>query len=92
MLDFPDYGKWHTTYIKLLEAEDKSKTVENLQPGDKIKCDLGGMEFTADIKVNIHFFSTINAPVLMKAVILGKFRDSVPVAGSAGLWASRRLP
>lgn len=52
MLDFPKYQEWHTTYIKLLEAEDSSKTVEDLQPGDKIKCDFDGMKFTAEIKVN----------------------------------------
>ncbi|PLB55485.1 hypothetical protein P170DRAFT_422027 [Aspergillus steynii IBT 23096] len=51
LLDFSTYLEWQSL-IKLLEPEDSSKTLHSLQPGDKIKCDVDGMKFTAEIKEN----------------------------------------
>ncbi|EED13043.1 conserved hypothetical protein [Talaromyces stipitatus ATCC 10500] len=52
LLDFSKYPQWHTSLIKLLEPEDNSKSFSSLQPGDKIKCNIDGMEFVADIMAN----------------------------------------
>ncbi|KAK1146341.1 hypothetical protein N8T08_003128 [Aspergillus melleus] len=51
LLDFSTYGEWQSL-IKLLEPEDNSKILQSLQPGDKVKCDVDGMKFTAEIKEN----------------------------------------
>ncbi|PYI07146.1 hypothetical protein BO78DRAFT_313869 [Aspergillus sclerotiicarbonarius CBS 121057] len=52
LLDFSKYPEWHTSFIKLLQPEDESKSLRSLQPGDKVKCDIDGMKFTAEIKEN----------------------------------------
>jgi hypothetical protein len=56
LLDFSKYPEWHTSsFIKLLEPEDSScQSLHSLQPGNKIKCDIDGMKFTAEIKVCMH--------------------------------------
>ncbi|KAJ5657586.1 uncharacterized protein N7484_001235 [Penicillium longicatenatum] len=52
LLDFASYPDWQTSgLVRLLEPEDSTKTLTTLQPGDKIKCDIDGMKFTAEIKV-----------------------------------------
>ncbi|THC98885.1 hypothetical protein EYZ11_001663 [Aspergillus tanneri] len=51
LLDFSKYSEWQS-FIKLLEPEDSSKTLQSMEPGDKIKCDVDGMKFTAEIKEN----------------------------------------
>ncbi|PYH94061.1 hypothetical protein BO71DRAFT_326290 [Aspergillus ellipticus CBS 707.79] len=51
LLDFASYPQWHTSnLIRQLEPEDAAKTLVALQPGDKIKCDVDGMKFTAEIR------------------------------------------
>ncbi|KAJ5712294.1 hypothetical protein N7493_008762 [Penicillium malachiteum] len=53
LLDFEKYPNWQTSgLVRLLEPEDSSRTLDTLQPGDKIKCDIDGMKFTAEIKEN----------------------------------------
>ncbi|KAF3407906.1 hypothetical protein DPV78_001116 [Talaromyces pinophilus] len=49
LLDFSKYPQWHTALIKLLEPEDSSKSLSSLKPGDKVKCNIDGMKFVADI-------------------------------------------
>ncbi|OKL58143.1 hypothetical protein UA08_06479 [Talaromyces atroroseus] len=52
LLDFAKYPQWHTTLIKLLEPEDASKSLSSLARGDKIKCNIDGMKFVAEITVS----------------------------------------
>ncbi|KAH8705556.1 hypothetical protein BGW36DRAFT_422110 [Talaromyces proteolyticus] len=52
LLDFSNYPKWHTGFIKQLEPEDTSKSLSSLQPGDKVKCNIDDMEFVASITEN----------------------------------------
>ncbi|PWY89997.1 hypothetical protein BO70DRAFT_426397 [Aspergillus heteromorphus CBS 117.55] len=52
LLDFSKYPEWHTNFVKLLESEDNTRSLQSLEPGDKIKCDIDGMQFTAEIKEN----------------------------------------
>jgi hypothetical protein len=54
LLDFPNYPKWHTTFLKTLEPEEHSTSGPSnpLLPGDKIKVDADGMKFIVTITAN----------------------------------------
>ncbi|RAK81555.1 SRPBCC domain-containing protein [Aspergillus fijiensis CBS 313.89] len=52
LLDFSRYSEWHTSIFHLLEAGDSTKTLETLEPGDVIRCDVDGMKFDAEITEN----------------------------------------
>lgn len=58
LLDFATYPYWQKSgLVRLLEPEDSTRTLATLQPGDKIKCDIDGMKFTAEIKVTLPIYA-----------------------------------
>lgn len=67
LLDFASYPDWQkSSLIRSLEPEDSTRTLATLQPGDKIKCDIDGMKFTAVIKVNFHLRMRISTATFMQ--------------------------
>jgi hypothetical protein len=54
LLDFPNYSKWHTTFLKTIEPEKQSTSESSnpVLPGDKIRVDADGMKFVATITAN----------------------------------------
>ncbi|KAJ5751682.1 hypothetical protein N7520_008599, partial [Penicillium odoratum] len=69
LLDFANYPDWQTSgLIRSLEPEDSAQTLATLQPGDKIKCDIDRMKFTAVIKENSERLFQWQGPPVMGLV------------------------
>ncbi|KAJ5288998.1 hypothetical protein N7478_002028 [Penicillium angulare] len=84
LLDFANYPEWQTSgLLRLLEPEDSSKTLPTLQPGDKIKCDVDGMKFTAEIKENSEKLLQWQGPPVM-GLISGLHTFSFQFSSSGG--------
>lgn len=84
LLDFKGYPEWQKSgLVRLLEPEDSSRTLPTLQPGDKIKCDIDGMKFTAEIKVGLQTPRLHRWYFGANFRMAGKFRTSLPMARPA---------
>ena len=54
LLDNSRYEEWVTTLVRKLSPDNPSQALESLQAGDKVQCDMDGMQFIAVIKVCFH--------------------------------------
>ncbi|KAJ5889653.1 hypothetical protein N7504_010463 [Penicillium tannophilum] len=90
LLDFATYPDWQESgLVRLLESEDSTQTLATLQPGDKIKCDIDGMKFTAEIKENSeHLFQWQGPPVMGLIAGLHSFRFEATESGGTNFTQS----
>ncbi|KAJ5152033.1 Polyketide cyclase/dehydrase [Penicillium capsulatum] len=85
-LDFPAYPEWHTDWIKGIEIEDnadKSKTGLSLTAGDKVKCNIEGFSFVAEIKENSEQLLSWQGPPVFTIAGLHNFRFESAKDGTA---------
>jgi hypothetical protein len=54
LLDNSRHEEWVTTLVRKLSPDNPSQALESLQAGDKVQCDMDGMQFIAVIKVCFH--------------------------------------
>ena len=94
LLNFSALRDWHQGFIRSLAVHDSSKTPESLVPGDKVDADIEGQKFTAEIKVSKgqlylsafgHGLDHYEGMLIFLSYV-GKFRESVRLAGSARVY------
>ncbi|KAJ5724299.1 hypothetical protein N7488_002334 [Penicillium malachiteum] len=74
LLDFSAYPEWHTEWIKRIEIQEKDKTSASLTAGDKLKVNIEGYNFVANILENTENLFSWQGPPVFTIAGLHKFR------------------
>ncbi|KAJ5608709.1 hypothetical protein N7528_009276 [Penicillium herquei] len=73
LLDFSAYPEWHTEWIKGIEIQEKEKTSASLTAGDKLKVNIEGYNFVADVLENTENLFSWQGPPVFTIAGLHKF-------------------